>query len=181
MITLSKTLGKVLISLILSFAMVSGACDASLIAATNTTPTVSTGTLSAVVVATATTSNTKTLYSIPSTTATIGDFESLVNFGTIPLASETITVTKLSGIQSGTATLSYCTGTWTESTGVCSTGATTVLTVAAGTASLSASVALAMAPGATSRLRLLDTAPGRRVQISVNVTTSVDVNVTKNS
>jgi hypothetical protein len=181
MITLCKLSVKALLALALSCDMVSSTCSASLVAATNGAPTVSSGILSAVIVATDAASNSKSAYAIPSTTGTIGNFESLVNFGTIPLASETIKVTKISGIQSGTVTMQYCTGTWTESTGVCSTGGTTFLTVAAGTASGSALVALALAPGATRRLRLLDSTAARSVQISVTVTTSNDVATITNS
>ena len=181
MIKVCSSLGRVFLALILSCYMVTGVSSASLVAATNGKPTVSSGTLSAVIVATSLTANTKTSYAIGQANTITGNFASLVNFGTIPLASETLTVTRNGGGSVSVLSLQYCTGTWNETTGVCSTGAITILTVPAGTTSVSQLIALPMAAGASWRLRLTSSQTGQSVTLSVTVTTSNDVNTTKNS
>ncbi len=176
-----NSFGKIFVALQLSCLMITGTCNASLVAATNGTPTVGSGTISAVIVATSGTANSKTAFSIGQANTTSGNFASLVNFGTIPLASETLTVTRNGGGSVSVLSLQYCTGTWNETTGVCSTGAITILTVPAGTTAVSQLIALPMAAGASWRLRLTSSQTGQSVLLSVTVTTSNDVNTTKNS
>jgi len=168
---------KVLLACTFSLALCCGVSKASLIAGVANSQVVTSGTLSVAIVATPSSTNSKSAYTIPSVDTAIGNFASLINFGTIPLASQSLTLSRSAAITASQLTLSYCLGQWNEALGTCSSGKVNLLVLPAGQNTITQSFSLFLAAGSSWRFQLSSTMAGQSASLSVTATTN-NVNTT---